>query len=69
MMSYNDIKKYTSNLADIKYQCKKCGRKEVIGKNQEKKLCTHCGHYIFKNDLDEFKYRMKEGLKSEKNKI
>lgn len=63
MMSFDEIKKYSSNIAEAKSQCKKCGRKEIITRNQEKALCTHCGYYIFRSDLDEFKYRMKEELR------
>jgi len=40
------------------YQCKKCGRKEIIRFDKGKKLCSHCGNYIFKNDKEEFKFKL-----------
>lgn len=51
------------------YQCKKCGRKELIRAGEKKTLCTHCGNYIFKTAKDEFDYRMKKEIKYEKDKI
>lgn len=58
-MSYQEIMKYTSNLSEHMYQCEKCGRKEIIRAGETKKLCTHCGNYIFKTKKDEFIYRMR----------
>lgn len=46
-----------------KYQCKHCGRKEVIRFDQDKKICTHCGNYIFKNEKEEFKFKMERLMK------
>lgn len=58
-MSYQEIMKYSSNLADHMYQCEKCGRKEVIRSGETKSLCSHCGNYIFKTKKDEFTYRLR----------
>ena len=60
------IKEY-ERMADeydkVKYRCKKCGRRVIIPYNIEKQLCTWCGSYVFKNDQEEFKYRIKEYIK------
>lgn len=43
----------------------KCGHSLVFPKTSkaDKTICTHCGRYIFKNDLLEFEYRVKEKSK------
>lgn len=53
---------YTKTIQQHLYQCKNCGRKEVIRFDCDKTVCSHCKHYIFKNPLDEFKYRIKEQI-------
>lgn len=50
---------YCNTLAVSKYQCKNCGRKEIIKFNEDRKLCTWCGHYIYKNEILENKYNFK----------
>ena len=45
---------------NITKKCK-CGHSvDVLGK---KKICTHCGNYVFKNKEEEFKYRLEEKIK------
>lgn len=68
-MTYKEIMEYSSKLSNFMYQCKKCGRKELIRAGEKKTLCTHCGNYIFKTAKDEFDYRMKKEIKYEKDKI
>lgn len=48
------------------YQCKNCGHKEVIKPIQNNKLCSYCGNLIFKNDKDEFIYRINQKMKGNK---
>lgn len=64
------MKKYRSREQEItdiilkhSYKCKKCGRKELIRFNCNKIICTHCHNYIFKTELDEFKFRINQLLK------
>ena len=49
--------------AKVKYQCKNCGHKVIIPYNVEKQICSWCNNYVFKNDQEEFKYRIKEYIK------
>lgn len=42
------------------YKCKKCGHKELIRFNSNKTICSHCHNYIFKTELDEFKFRINQ---------
>ena len=55
-------KKRLKPYADNRYYCK-CGHSVVIMPKKHKVLCTHCGHWVFKNKKDEFKYRIKEKMK------
>lgn len=52
------LKAYTDN----RRYCK-CGHSVVMLPNQRKKLCSWCGHWIFKTKKDEFLYRVKECMK------
>ncbi len=58
MLLENDRAKY-------KRYCKKCGHSIVFPKSSkvDKTICSHCGNYIFKNDLIEFKYKLKQNTK------
>lgn len=62
-------KKYSQESEDIKKErfdiiCKKCGwRNRLIYSDKImkiKKVCKKCGNYVFINDLEEFKFRLKE---------
>lgn len=54
--------KLFNELSKNRYKCKKCGHVVVMPK-QNKTLCTYCGVWVFKNDAEEFKYRLMEKLK------
>ena len=58
-----DYQKLVDALAPHKYQCKICGRKEYIGVKRDRALCSHCGHYIYKSEALEFKYKVEEALR------
>ena len=55
-----DLKLF-KELSNHRYKCKKCGHVVIITK-QNKALCTYCGKWVFKNDAEEFKYRLMEKL-------
>lgn len=40
-----------------------CGHSVVIRADREKIICSHCGHWIFRNKKDEFVYRLREKLR------
>ena len=64
VLSKKELSRLEDNLSKVKYQCKRCGRKMVIPERMTKRPCSWCGYYIFKNDKDEFAYRMNERLRS-----
>lgn len=43
-------------------KCKYCGWTNRVLSRYGKIPCKHCGHYVFLNSLDEFKYRIREKL-------
>lgn len=65
-MSFKEIDKYYNEISKQKYQCKKCGRKQIIPAYVDKLVCSWCGHYVYKSDRDEFKDRLRGAMKSEK---
>ena len=48
--------------SQLKTRCKKCGCTRLILGNYKRLICKNCGSYVFKNDREEFKYRVKERL-------
>lgn len=61
-MTLKELKKYSSAIASIKYQCKNCGRKMLITRGKEKVICDYCGHVIYKNEQAEFKDKLKKEI-------
>ena len=69
----NDLKKMQileNDRARDKRYCK-CGHSVVFPKTSktDKMICSFCGKYIFKNDLLEFEYRIKEKFRKKFRKI
>ena len=61
-MGWEEIQKQIIARRQVRVRCKKCGwGRYFIGKNT-RLVCKNCGSYIFKNDREEFKYRMKERI-------
>ena len=50
----------TQELAKYRKYCK-CGHSVIIpdGTDVGKVLCTYCGHYIYKNDKEKFKDKIR----------
>ena len=62
VLTVKEYERMTDELDKVKYRCK-CGRRVVIPKRENKKLCTWCGNYVFRDKRDEFEYRLKEKIK------
>lgn len=67
--SHKDIKRYSKAIDLLKVQCKVCGRKVPFVLNEDRKPCSWCGNYVYKNDKVEFKYKMKGALRNESKRI
>ena len=57
-MSFKEIVKAEKERANYKRYCD-CGHSIVFPTNSKtnKTICSWCGHWIYKNDLEEFKER------------
>lgn len=66
LLTDEEFKRMTAEYDKVKYKCKYCGRRVVIGSTRTKSLCDWCGHWVFKDEKEEFKYRMKERIINER---
>lgn len=57
----HDNKKFKS-LAKNRFYCY-CGHSVIINPPETRGLCTHCGHWVYKDKRQYFKERMKGYLK------
>ena len=64
-MKFKDIEKYASEMQKFKIKCK-CSHTVIIPYNVDLKICSYCGHYVFKDKKTEFKYKMNKALKEVK---
>lgn len=62
-LSEEELQKQQEEISKHKYVCKHCGHKQLVPNYMEKNLCDWCGYWVFRNDKDEFKFRMNERLK------
>lgn len=53
---------YTMKEKKNNVYCPSCHHTVEFWTNENKKLCTWCNTYVFKNKKDEFNYRMKEQM-------
>ena len=71
-LSNDELTKLLSDMTQARIVCK-CGHSVLIPQRKDKKICSWCGNYVFKNKHDEFVYRMNEinrkKMKGEKNEI
>lgn len=54
--------KASKQYENYKYYCK-CGHSVIISPRKNKVLCNWCGHWVFKSEREEFKYRIGELMK------
>ena len=59
-MSYAEDTRYFNERQSIKRKCKHCGHTQAMHHLLEKVVCRWCHNYIFKDEITEFKYRLKE---------
>lgn len=58
-MKMRKIRKLESAIDQITIKCP-CGHSVEV--YHDKRICTYCGKYVFKNKEDEFKYRLNEKI-------
>ena len=68
MLNFKEITILSGEQTKSRRLCKVCGHSKLLGR-KDMTICNHCGHYIFKDDITEKKYRMREYLLREKRKL
>ena len=63
LLTTTEFERMTKEYDKVKYRCKKCGHKVVIPSWVNKQICDWCGVWVFKDEKEEFKYRMQEKLR------
>lgn len=58
--------KFLKAQVEHRTRCKRCGCTRTIPTAYNRQICRNCGHYIFRNDKEEFIYRMKERINNDK---
>ena len=51
---------YIDAIQEIKYPCRKCGRKAVIPAGVKRQICHWCGHWVYTDKKVEFREKFKE---------
>ena len=59
--SLKDIKKLEDEIAEQKIRCEHCGHTMVMPFT-ERKICSWCGYWVYKDEKTKFKFKMKEEL-------
>lgn len=65
--TFKEIEKYNTVLTTYKIKCKRCNGKRIFFADTKKLICPQCGHYIFANDVEEFKYKLNTAMLRQKN--
>lgn len=68
MWRMKDIIEDYSKISEIKTKCKVCKCTKLLSPQRPKAICHNCGNYVFLNEQEEFKYRLKEAQLKEKRK-
>ena len=66
VLTDKEYQRMSNEYDKIKIKCSYCGRKMVVPMWIDKRLCSWCGHYIFRNKKLEFEDKLKKKIK-EKN--
>lgn len=69
MNTYKEDTKYFNALQSRKKTCKHCGHTQSMHHLLEKVICRWCHHYIFRSEIDEFKYNLRKTQIKERRQI
>ena len=61
-VNFKNDEKIIKELTKLKHKCK-CGHTMIIPLFKDKIICSHCGHYVYKTKLDEFKNKLQIQLR------
>lgn len=57
---FDDVMKLHEEFSKLNVTCKNCGHRLYIPTRQEREICSWCGKYVFRDEKEEFKYRLLE---------
>ena len=60
-MTLKELDKLYNRLQDHKVKCT-CSHTLNLPYKNDRVCCTHCGHWVYKDEKTEFKYKMREML-------
>lgn len=55
---------YFKRVSENRFYCSNCGHTVVMMPITSKKMCSWCGTWVFRDKKEEFKYRLKEGIRN-----
>lgn len=62
MMTIQEFERQADEYDKVKIRCK-CGHRVIVPMWVDKKICSWCGHYVYRNKQLEFKEKLKEKRK------
>lgn len=68
MLNFREITILSGEQTRSRKLCKVCGHSMLLGK-KDKVICNHCGNYIFKDDVTEFNFRLREKMLRQKKYV
>lgn len=68
-LSFDDIQKLHDEKTANRIICKNCGHTMNISNSRDKRICSHCGKYVFREEKDEFKYRLLNSYKGARKEV
>lgn len=60
--SFQEIVRDQNKIHDYMVKCK-CSHTMLFTGSKDRLLCSHCGHYVYKDKKTEMKYKIKEKLR------
>ena len=63
LLTEKEFKRMTEEYDKVKYRCKHCGHRVVIGSTRTRNLCDWCGYWVFKDE------KMKNAYKEDNNLV
>ena len=64
-MSNKEEKIFSHKISKYRVVCK-CSH-TIIMPNADRKICSHCGNWVYRTPEIEFKYKLQEKMKDNKN--
>lgn len=67
-LTFKDIEKLCEEKTASRIKCK-CGHSVTIPNRKNKIICSWCKNYVFRDDKEEFKYRLLNSYKGARKEV